>query len=132
MGFLARRSTSTAASVNVMSNRPSCPRVSLKPPLSWSTLRQLAAGRPAAQATVGRGPTELVLEARGPDVLLSLLTLAPPARMLASGLLLDSARLWSAAAAAARNLAADLVRISPALAQSPLLRRLRGASPRPP
>src|SRR5207244_1263201 len=65
-------------------------------------------------------------------VLLSLVTLAPPARMLASGLLLDSGRLWSAAAAAARSLAADLVRISPALVHSPLLRRLRGASPRPP
>ena len=96
-----------------------------------SALRQLAGGSPAAQATVGRGPTELLLEARGPDVLLSLITLAPPALMLASGLLLDSARLWSAAAAAARSLAADLVRISPALVHSPLLRRLRGAA-RPP
>ena len=97
-----------------------------------AALRHLGEGSAAAQATVGRGPTELVLEARGPDVLLSLVTLAPPARMLASGLLLDSGRLWSAAAAAARSLAADLVRISPALVHSPLLRRLRGASPRPP
>src|SRR5712671_4344481 len=96
-----------------------------------AALGQLAGGSAAAQATVGRGPTELVLEARGPDVLLSLVTLAPPARMLASGLLLDSARLWSAAAAAARSLAADLVRISPALVQSPLLRRLRGAARQP-
>ncbi len=96
-----------------------------------AALRHLAEGSAAAQATVGRGPTELVLEARGPDVLLSLVTLAPPARMLASGLLLDSARLWSAAAAAARSLAADLVRISPALVQSPLLRRLRGAARQP-
>ena len=97
-----------------------------------AALRHLGEGSAAAQATVGRGPTELVLEARGPDVLLSLVTLAPPARMLASGLLLDSGRLWSAAAAAARSLAADLVRISPALVHSPLLRRLRGAAPRPP
>src|SRR5947209_5038980 len=97
-----------------------------------AALRHLGEGSAAAQATVGRGPTELVLEARGPDVLLSLVTLAPPARMLASGLLLDSGRLWSAAAAAARSVAADLVRISPALVHSPLLRRLRGASPRPP
>src|SRR5438093_2148129 len=96
-----------------------------------AALRQLANGSPAAQATVGRGPTELVLEARGPDVLLSLLTLAPPARMLASGLLLDFARLWSASAAAARSLAADLVRISPALVHSPILRRLRGAARQP-
>jgi len=94
-------------------------------------LRRLAQGAAAAQATVGRGPTELVLEARGPDVLLSLVTLAPPARMLASGLLLDAARLWSAAAAAARGLAADLVRISPALVSSPLLRRLRASAREP-
>ena len=56
-----------------------------------AALRQLAKGSPAAQATVGRGPTELVLESRGPDVLLSLITLAPPARMLASGLTIVSA-----------------------------------------
>jgi hypothetical protein len=97
-----------------------------------AALRHLGEGNAAAQATVGRGPTELVLEARGPDVLLSLVTLAPPLRMLASGLLLDASRLWSAAAAAARSLAADLVRISPALVHSPLLRRLRGAAARPP
>ena len=96
-----------------------------------AALRHLAQGSAAAQATVGRGPTELVLESRGNDVLLSLVTLAPPARVLASGLLLDSTRLWSAAAAAARSLAADLLHITPTLAESPLLRRLRRAARQP-
>src|SRR5205085_1487984 len=36
-----------------------------------AALRHLANGSPAAQATVGRGPTELVLEARGADVRLA-------------------------------------------------------------
>src|SRR5256885_13153540 len=89
-------------------------------------LARLRAGSPAAQATVGRGPTELVLEARGADVLLALVSLAPPARFLASGLLLDGERLRAAAAAAARALADDLLSISPALSGSPLLARLRG------
>jgi hypothetical protein len=96
-----------------------------------AALRRLAQGSAAAQATVGRGPTELVLESRGSDVLLSLVTLAPPARVLASGLLLDSNRLWSAAATAARSVAADLLHITPAVAQSPLLRRLRRAGRQP-
>ena len=97
-----------------------------------AALRRLAQGSAAAQATVGRGPTELVLESRRGDVLLSLVTLAPPARVLASGLLLDSTRLWSEAAGAARTLATDLLRISPLVAQSPLLRRLRRAGRQPP
>lgn len=97
-----------------------------------AALRRLAQGSAAAQATVGRGPTELVLESRGSDVLLSLVTLAPPARVLASGLLLDSTRLWSEAASAARTLATDLLRISPLVAQSPLLRRLRRSGRPPP
>src|SRR5438045_7207747 len=49
-------------------------------------LSRLSAGSPAAQATVGRGPTELVLEARGPDVLLTLVSRAPAARLPPSGL----------------------------------------------
>src|SRR4051812_37895831 len=88
-------------------------------------LSRLAAGNPAAQATVGRGPTELVLEARGPDVLLTLVSLAPAARLLASGLLLDGERLRRAALSAARALADDLLAISPALSGSALLDRLR-------
>jgi len=103
-------------------------------------LAQLRAGSPAAQATVGRGPTELLLEARGADVLLALVSLAPPARFLASGLLLDAEKLRAAAASAARALADDLLSISPALSGSPLIARLRGplraparkASPHPP
>src|SRR5437763_3120308 len=43
-------------------------------------LLAIGAGEPAAQATIGPGPTELVLEARGPDLLLTLISLAPPAR----------------------------------------------------
>ena len=91
-----------------------------------SALARLRAGSPAAQATVGRGPTELLLEARGADVLLALVSLAPPARFLASGLLLDGERLRGAAASAARALADDLLSISPALSGSPLIARLRG------
>jgi outer membrane protein assembly factor BamB len=89
-------------------------------------LARIRSGSPAAQATVGRGPTELLLEARGADVLLALVSLAPPARFLASGLLLDGERLRAAAASAARALADDLLSISPALSGSPLLARLRG------
>jgi hypothetical protein len=95
-------------------------------------LARLRAGSPAAQATVGRGPTELLLEARGADVLLALVSLAPPARFLASGLLLDGERLRAAAASAARALADDLLSISPALSGSPLLARLRGPLRAPP
>jgi len=95
-------------------------------------LAQLRAGSPAAQATVGRGPTELLLEARGADVLLALVSLAPPARFLASGLLLDAEKLRAAAASAARALADDLLSISPALSGSPLLSRLRGPLRAPP
>src|SRR5260221_1250910 len=46
----------------------------------------LRAGEPAAQATVGPGPAELVLEARGSDVALTLVLLEPPARVLASAI----------------------------------------------
>src|SRR5437763_12539474 len=54
-------------------------------------LLRLSSGAPAAQATVGKGPTELVLECRGPDVALALVSLAPPSRVLASGLIVDGA-----------------------------------------
>ena len=37
-------------------------------------LQHLAEGEPAAQATIGPGPTELVLESRGHDLLLTLVT----------------------------------------------------------
>src|SRR2546422_2990521 len=47
-------------------------------------LIRIGEGQPAAQATIGPGPTELVLEARGHDLLLTLVTLAPPARVIAS------------------------------------------------
>src|SRR5207247_5877396 len=65
-------------------------------------LVRLGTGAPAAQATVGPGPTEVVLEARGSDVLLSLVRLARPAKVLASGLLVDGAKLRAAALGAAR------------------------------
>jgi outer membrane protein assembly factor BamB len=93
-----------------------------------AALRHLDEGSPAAQATVGRGPTELLLEARGNDVLLSLVTLAPPARLLASGLLLDGDRLRAAVRAAAKGLAEDLLSISPLLAHAPIAKRLRNWS----
>src|SRR5205085_9793740 len=75
-------------------------------------LVRLGEGVPAAQATVGPGPTEVVLEARGTDVLLSLVRLARPAKVLASGLLVDGAKLRAAALAAARGLLEDLLDIS--------------------
>lgn len=93
-------------------------------------LLSLGDGEPAAQATVGPGPAELVLEARGQDVLLTLVSLAPPAAILAGGLLLDVARLRSAALAAARGLLLDLLAISPALGDSPVAVRLSSASAR--
>ncbi|HWT85134.1 MAG TPA: pyrrolo-quinoline quinone, partial [Myxococcales bacterium] len=67
-------------------------------------LIQLGEGEPAAQATIGPGPTELVLEARGHDLLMTLVTLAPPARILASGLLVDAHKMRTATLHAARGL----------------------------
>lgn len=90
-------------------------------------LLQLAAGAAAAQATVGPGPTEALLEARGPDVALSLVRLATPARLLASGLLVDRAKLRTATLAAARTLVADLLGVSPALERAPAVQRLAQA-----
>lgn len=87
-------------------------------------LLALGEGSPAAQATIGPGPTELVLEARGPDVLLTLASLSPPARLLASGLLIDATRLRGAALAAARSLLLDLLAISSVLEKTPLAKRL--------
>src|SRR2546428_1511856 len=58
-------------------------------------LIRIGEGHPAAQATIGPGPTELVLEARGHDLLLTLVTLAPPARVIASGLLVDGQKMRS-------------------------------------
>src|SRR5260370_41538836 len=52
--------------------------------LAQAVLR-LGDGEPAAQATVGPGPTEPVLEAHGLDVVMTLLSLQPPARVLAGG-----------------------------------------------
>jgi hypothetical protein len=87
-------------------------------------LLRLGQGHPAAQATIGPGPTELLLEARGYDVLATLVSLAPPLRLLASGLLLDFTKLRAATLAAARGLLFDLISISPLLEKAPLARRL--------
>src|SRR5256885_11702734 len=46
-----------------------------------AALARLRGGSPAAQATVGRGPTELLLAARGAGLLLALGSLAPPPRV---------------------------------------------------
>ena len=89
-----------------------------------SALLLLGEGAGAAQATVGPGPTEVVLEARGPDVLLTLCTLRRPSRVLASGLLIDAARLRAAALQAAQGLLNDLLDISPALSGARLLKSL--------
>src|SRR5207249_1012838 len=87
-------------------------------------LIRIGEGQPAAQATIGPGPTELVLEARGHDLLLTLVTLAPPARILASGLLVDAHKMRTATLHAARGLLLDLLAISPALSRARLARRL--------
>jgi hypothetical protein len=87
-------------------------------------LIRIGEGQPAAQATIGPGPTELVLEARGHDLLLTLVTLAPPARVLASGLLVDGQKMRAATLHAARGLLLDLLAISPALSGARLARRL--------
>jgi len=87
-------------------------------------LIRIAEGEPAAQATIGPGPTELVLESRGQDLLLTLLTLSPPARVLASGLLVDAQKMRAATLHATRGLLLDLLAISPALSGAPLARRL--------
>src|SRR2546422_6823983 len=107
-------------------------------------LIRIGEGQPAAQATIGPGPTELVLEARGHDLLLTLVTLAPPARVIASGLLVAGQKMRAATLHAARGLLLDLLAISPALSGARLARRLgaecamlargrhRPARPRPP
>jgi outer membrane protein assembly factor BamB len=87
-------------------------------------LLKLCEGAGAAQATVGPGPTEVVLEPRGADVLLTLCTLRTPSRVLAGGLLVDASRLRTAALQAARSVLRDLLDISPALSEARLLRRL--------
>ena len=81
-------------------------------------------GEPAAQATIGQGPAELVLEARGPDLLLTLVSLEPPARVVAGGLLVDAQKMRAATLHAARGLLLDLFAISPAVGDAPLARRL--------
>jgi outer membrane protein assembly factor BamB len=91
-------------------------------------LIRIGEGQPAAQATIGPGPTELVLEARGADLLLTLVTLAPQARVLAAGLLVDAQKMRMATLHAARGLLLDLLAISPALSNARLARRLGAAS----
>lgn len=91
-------------------------------------LLRLGDGEPAAQATIASGPTELLLEARGPDLLLTLISLAPPARVVASGLLVDARAMRTAVLHAARGLSLDLLSISPALEDAPLLQRLGTAA----
>ena len=91
-------------------------------------LLRLGEGEPAAQATIGPGPTELVLEARGPDLQLSLVSLAPPARVLAAGLLVDAQKMRTAVLHAARGLLLDLLGISPVLGDTPLAERLARCS----
>ncbi|HTO97247.1 MAG TPA: hypothetical protein VMK66_09425, partial [Myxococcales bacterium] len=90
-------------------------------------LIRLGEGQPAAQATIGPGPTELLLEARGHDLLLTLVTLAPPARVLASGLVVDAHKMRTATLHAVRGLLLDLLAISPALSDARLARRLGAA-----
>jgi len=54
----------------------------------------------------------------------TLVTLAPPARILASGLLVDAHKMRTATLHAARGLLLDLLAISPALSHARLARRL--------
>jgi hypothetical protein len=89
-----------------------------------AALLRIGEGEPAAQATIGPGPTELVLEARGPDLLLTLVSLAPPSRVLAGGLLVEARKMRAATLHAARGLLLDLLAISAAVGDAPLARRL--------
>lgn len=91
--------------------------------LAQAVLR-LGDGEPAAQATVGPGPTELVLEARGLDVVITLLSLQPPARVLAGGVAVDTQKLRAATLHAARELLLDLLALNPAAVDAPLALRL--------
>lgn len=87
-------------------------------------LLSIGEGAPAAQATIGPGPTELVVEARGPDLLLSLVSLGPRAQLLAGGLIVDAQKMRASTLHAARGLLLDLLAISPLLGDAPLSRRL--------
>ena len=93
-------------------------------------LLHLSAGEGAAQATIGPGPTELVIEARGEDLLLTLASLAPPSKLLASGLLVDAGKMRVAVLHAARGLLLDLLSFSPRLGSAQVSQRLSEASAR--
>jgi outer membrane protein assembly factor BamB len=84
----------------------------------------LASGSPAAQATVGPGPTQLVLEPRGEDVLLTLISQRPPARILAGGLLVDRQRLRKAMVGAGQRVIADLLDVNAGLRASDWVQRI--------
>jgi hypothetical protein len=93
-------------------------------------LLRLGDGAAAAQATIGPGPTELVMEARGEDLLLTLSSFAPPSRLLASGLLVDAVKMRKAVLHAARGLLLDLLSFSPQLGAAQVSQRLSEASAR--
>jgi hypothetical protein len=87
-------------------------------------LLRIGEGASAAQATVGPGPTELVLEARGEELLLTLVSLAPVARLVASGLLVDGRKMRKAVLQAARGLLLDLLSFSAELSSAEVTQRL--------
>jgi hypothetical protein len=93
-------------------------------------LLHLGDGASAAQATIGPGPTELVFEARGEDLLLTLAALSPPSRLLATGLLVDAGKMRQAVLHAARGLLLDLLALSPQLGDARVSQRLSEASAR--
>jgi hypothetical protein len=93
-------------------------------------LLRLGDGAAAAQATIGPGPTELVMEARGEDLLLTLSSFAPPSRLLASGLLVDAIKMRKAVLHAARGLLLDLLSFSPRLGTAQVSQRLSEANAR--
>jgi hypothetical protein len=97
--------------------------------LSQALLR-MSYGESAAQATIGPGPTELVIEARGEDLLLTLASLAPPSRLLASGLLVDAQKMRQAVLHAARGLLLDLLSFSPRLGDAQVSQKLSESSAR--
>ncbi|HEX4383034.1 MAG TPA: PQQ-binding-like beta-propeller repeat protein [Myxococcales bacterium] len=93
-------------------------------------LLHISNGEGAAQATIGPGPTELVLESRGEDLLLTLASLAPPSKLLAAGLLVDAEKMRVAVLHAARGLLLDLLSFSPRLGSAQVSQRLSEASAR--
>jgi len=92
---------------------------------------RLASGADHASVPFEDGAVELVLHRQGGTALLSVATLARPSRILAHDVEVDLPRLAEAARDAARELCAQVTRVSPSAGALPELRRLLRAASRP-